>query len=141
MSISPGTNIQNTILGLTSPEVRFALPAPASISRANVAHENPQVDNNNTNGGVELSAVSDLDRRGENARVKPFLEIEVDGRKEKIEIPITSTRMRVDEETKRIVIQILNAKNEVLKQIPPEEWLKFLAKWQKIQGLFFDERV
>lgn len=141
MSISPGTNTQNINLGLISPEVRFALPAPASISRANVVYENPQVGYNNTNGGVELSAVSDLERGGGKAGGRLFLEIEVDGRKEKIEVSITSMRMKVDEETKRIVIQILNAKNEVLKQIPPEEWLRFLVKWQKIQGLFFDERV
>jgi len=59
----------------------------------------------------------------------------------KLEIPITSTRLKVDEENKRIVIQILDSQNQVIRQIPPEEWLKFLSRWQKVQGLFFDEKV
>lgn len=59
----------------------------------------------------------------------------------KLELPITSTRLRVDEETDRIVIQILDADNQVIKQVPPEEWLKFLSRWDKIQALFFDELV
>ncbi|HOQ31794.1 MAG TPA: flagellar protein FlaG [Candidatus Hydrogenedens sp.] len=59
----------------------------------------------------------------------------------KLELPITSTRLKVDEENKRIVIQILNSQNQVIRQIPPEEWLKFLSRWQKVQGLFFDEKV
>ena len=59
----------------------------------------------------------------------------------KLEIPITSTRLKVDEENNRIVIQILDSQNQVIRQIPPEEWLKFLSRWQKVQGLFFDEQV
>ncbi len=59
----------------------------------------------------------------------------------KLELPITSTRLKVDEENKRIVIQILDSQNQVIRQIPPEEWLKFLSRWQKVQGLFFDEQV
>lgn len=59
----------------------------------------------------------------------------------KLEIPMTSTRLKVDEENQRIVIQILDAKNQVIRQIPPEEWLKFLSRWQKVQGLFFNEQI
>ncbi len=59
----------------------------------------------------------------------------------KLELPITSTRLKVDEENQRIVIQILDAKNQVIRQIPPEEWLKFLSRWQKVQGLFFNEQI
>ncbi len=59
-----------------------------------------------------------------------------------LEPPITSTRLKIDEENQRIVIQILDAqKNEVIRQIPPEEWLKFLSRWQKVQGLFFNEQI
>lgn len=59
----------------------------------------------------------------------------------KLELPFTSTRLKVDEENKRIVIQILDSQNQVIRQIPPEEWLKFLSRWQKVQGLFFDETI
>jgi len=59
-----------------------------------------------------------------------------------LEPPITSTRLKIDEENRRIVIQILDTKkNEVIRQIPPEEWLKFLSRWQKVQGLFFNEQI
>ncbi|MGC8738441.1 MAG: flagellar protein FlaG [Candidatus Hydrogenedens sp.] len=59
----------------------------------------------------------------------------------KLELPMTTTRLKVDEENQRIVIQILDSQNQVIRQIPPEEWLKFLSRWQKVQGLFFDEQV
>ncbi len=133
MSISPGTNTQ-IILGLTSPESRIALPAPTSILQTNVTFEISQTNNEQTT--PEISRVG---AGKETGKGKLILGVEFGGKKEKVEIPITSTRLKLDEETKRIVIQILNARNEVVKQIPPEEWLKFLAKWQKIQGLFFDE--
>ncbi len=58
-----------------------------------------------------------------------------------LELPMTSTRLIVDEETNRIVIQVLDANNQVIKQVPPDEWLKFLSRWDKIQALFFDELV
>ncbi len=59
-----------------------------------------------------------------------------------LEPPITSTRLKIDEENNRIVIQILDTqKNEIIRQIPPEEWLKFLSRWQKVQGLFFNEQI
>ncbi len=60
---------------------------------------------------------------------------------EKLKPPVTSTRLQVDKENQRIVIQILDEKNQVIRQIPPEEWLKFLSRWQKIQGLFFNEQA
>jgi len=48
------------------------------------------------------------------------------------------TQLRVDETTERVVAQIVNEANEVMKQIPPEELLKILARTRELQGLLFD---
>ncbi len=50
-------------------------------------------------------------------------------------------RLRVDEGSKRVVAQIVNENNEVIKQIPPEEMLKISARMRWFVGLFFDERI
>ena len=53
----------------------------------------------------------------------------------------SSTRIRVDEDSKRIVIQIVDANNEVVKQTPPKELLEFSARFKRLQGLLFDKRA
>lgn len=53
----------------------------------------------------------------------------------------TGTRLRIDRESKRVIVQILNEANEVIKQIPPEELLRIAAATRKLQGLLFDENV
>ncbi len=53
----------------------------------------------------------------------------------------STTRIRVDEDSKRIVTQIIDANNEVIRQIPPKEVLEFSARFKKLQGLLFDERA
>lgn len=56
--------------------------------------------------------------------------------------PFTSRpRLRVDETSNRVVAQIVNENNEVIKQIPPEEMLKISARMRRFVGLFFDERI
>ncbi|MCX8065557.1 MAG: flagellar protein FlaG [Candidatus Hydrogenedentes bacterium] len=133
----PEINTQLTYLRLASPDLRSALPAPPNSPYVNMLPHLSEIADPQEMMGKSLLSEEGNDLEKE----KLFLEIEIGGKRVKIEIPITSTRLKLDEETKRIVIQILNAKDEVIKQIPPEEWLKFLAKWQKIQGLFFDERA
>jgi hypothetical protein len=51
------------------------------------------------------------------------------------------SRIRVDEATDRIVVQILNANNEVIKQLPPEDLLRAIAKSREITGLLFDQQT
>ncbi|HIJ74258.1 MAG TPA: flagellar protein FlaG [Candidatus Hydrogenedentes bacterium] len=51
------------------------------------------------------------------------------------------TRLRVDKASKRIIAQILDEHNEVLKQIPPEEVLKVAARIRRLQGLLLDEQA
>lgn len=53
----------------------------------------------------------------------------------------TGTRMRIDEVTRRIVGQLIDQNNEVIKQIPPQELLEIAAQFRRLQGLLFDERA
>ena len=51
------------------------------------------------------------------------------------------SKIRVDESTDRIVVQILNANDEVIKQFPPEELLKALRNYREVVGLVFDQQT
>ena len=51
------------------------------------------------------------------------------------------TRLHLDAETDRIVAQIVNTNNAVIRQIPPEEVLQVAARFRDLVGLLFDERV
>lgn len=53
----------------------------------------------------------------------------------------SGARIRLDETTDRVVVQILNADNEVIKQLPPEELLRALERFREITGLIFDRQV
>ena len=55
------------------------------------------------------------------------------------EVPSSNTRLRVDEASQRIVAQILDENQEVVKQIPPEEMLRIASRLRQIEGLLFDE--
>ena len=47
-------------------------------------------------------------------------------------------RLRIDGPSKRIVAQIMDQNNQVIKQIPPAELLKIAAKFRDLQGILFD---
>lgn len=51
------------------------------------------------------------------------------------------TRLRLDESTRRVIAQIVNANNEVIKQIPPDEVLKIAARFRQVVGLIFDREI
>ena len=53
----------------------------------------------------------------------------------------SGVKMRLDEGSKRIVAQITNERNEVIKQIPPEELLKIVAKIRQLHGMLFDREA
>lgn len=53
----------------------------------------------------------------------------------------SGTRLYVDESTHQVVAQIVNANNEVIKQIPPEEMLKIAARFRILVGTIFDLRI
>jgi len=50
-------------------------------------------------------------------------------------------RLRIDRESQTVIIQIVNEKDEVVKQIPPEDFLKNAETSRRIQGLLFDQRT
>ncbi len=49
-----------------------------------------------------------------------------------------TARLRVDPGTERIIAEIVNEDNEVVKQVPPEELLELAKTSRAIQGLLFD---
>lgn len=53
----------------------------------------------------------------------------------------SGVRMRIDELTKRIVAQIVDEDNKVIKQIPPEEALKLAQRIRAANGLIFDRKA
>lgn len=52
----------------------------------------------------------------------------------------SGSRVHVDQATDRFVVEIVNAKNEVIRQIPPEEALRLNVLFQKITGIIFDQK-
>ncbi len=53
----------------------------------------------------------------------------------------SASRIRLDDATDRVVVQILNADNEVIKQFPPEELLEVLERIREVTGLIFDRQI
>ena len=53
----------------------------------------------------------------------------------------SGARIRLDESTDRVIVQILNADNEVIKQLPPEDLLRALERFREITGLIFDRQA
>jgi hypothetical protein len=53
----------------------------------------------------------------------------------------SASRIRLDDATDRVVVQILNSDNEVIKQFPPEELLDVLKKIRQVTGLILDRQI
>lgn len=54
----------------------------------------------------------------------------------------TSMEFSYDRITRRIVIRVVSRDTgEVLRQIPPEEYLAFVARFRELVGAIFDRRV
>ena len=51
-----------------------------------------------------------------------------------------NTRLHLDEVNNRIVAQVLDDNNEVVRQIPSQELLDISARFNRLQGLLFDEK-
>ncbi|MFP4501631.1 MAG: flagellar protein FlaG [Candidatus Hydrogenedentota bacterium] len=54
---------------------------------------------------------------------------------------LRDTRFRVDKATRRIVVQLIDDNNEIIKQVPPQELLDIAARFRRLRGLLFDERA
>ena len=51
-----------------------------------------------------------------------------------------NTRLHLDEESNRIVAQVLDENNEVIRQLPPQELLDISARFNRLEGIIFDEQ-
>ncbi|KQO11083.1 flagellar biosynthesis protein FlaG [Paenibacillus sp. Leaf72] len=59
-----------------------------------------------------------------------------------IQGPDTTFDMSVHEQTKTIVIKVLNKETgELIREIPPEKTLDLVAKFMEINGILIDKRV
>ncbi len=50
-------------------------------------------------------------------------------------------RLRVDRESNRIIAEIVDENNEVVRQIPPEALLELSSKFNQLEGLLFDRET
>lgn len=50
-------------------------------------------------------------------------------------------RLRIEESTNRVIAEIVNENNEVIKQLPPEEALRAAARFREAVGLIFDQQI
>ena len=106
-------------LSVLLPERAATAPAPPTSSAKPPAAPEPAVAE-----GAEEQVQRPAPASGDEALVRP-----------------RSTRLRVDEETERIVAQVLDENNEVIRQIPPEEVLRIAAQFRRFQDLLFDEQI
>lgn len=50
-------------------------------------------------------------------------------------------KFSIDEESKRIVVKVIDTEtNKIVREIPPEEVLKFVANLHKFLGIFIDKK-
>lgn len=50
-------------------------------------------------------------------------------------------RLQVDEAVDRVIAQVFNENNEIIKQIPPEEAVRAFARFREVTGLIFDLEI
>ena len=52
-----------------------------------------------------------------------------------------SSRLKIDEGSQRVVAEILNSSDEVIRQVPAEELLRIAARLRTVIGKLFDRSV
>lgn len=78
------------------------------------------------------------------APASPELNRKVQRTEQAIEVALSErsgTRLRIDKATNRIIAQIMDRDQNVIKQIPPEEALEIAARLREFRGHMFDESV
>ena len=53
----------------------------------------------------------------------------------------SGSKASYDTTTDQFVVQVVNANNEVIRQLPPEEALRIAARFEQITGLLFDSVI
>ncbi|KHF37832.1 flagellar protein FlaG [Halalkalibacter okhensis] len=73
---------------------------------------------------------------------KDKLDKKVEGMNDLLESSNTAIKFNIHEDLNRLYVQVVNKEtDEVVKEIPPEEFLDMVASMLKHAGLIFDERV
>lgn len=54
---------------------------------------------------------------------------------------VSGVRLRVDADTHRIIAEIIDENDKVVRQIPPEEALRIAAMTRQLLGLLFDQKA
>lgn len=112
-----------TLVPGASPVVRA--PAPVSRNEGDVEPSAPDLT-------MEVKSPRDEER------VQPVRDVLAAEKAAKVR---GGTRLSLDKATERIVAQIVNKNNEVIKQIPPQEVLRIAAQFRRVVGLIFDMRI
>lgn len=116
------------VRSLTGPEFT-ALPSSSSARTPSESAPKPAQEDN----ARAVSASTELNEAQASKAPKAAPRVTLNER--------AGTRLEVDPATDRIVAQILDGNQEVIRQIPPEEMLKTLAKVRRLQGLLFDQQA
>lgn len=108
---------------------------PGSIPKVTAPVPGAQI---NVNANVPEPAVRDVVEISAEAQVRTAVNDPIAIRSENVQ---SGLRLHFDEAAKQVVVEILNANNEVIKQLPPEESLRIAARFREITGLIFDQEV
>ena len=114
------------------------LPARALLPAAVVSPRDAPPPGPRTADTVGDTAPAARDGPGPSEEYKP---IAANGTPPPKVVQSSGVKMRLDEGSKRIVAQITNEMDEVIKQIPPEELLKIVAKIRQLHGMLFDREA
>lgn len=101
-----------------------SVSAPAAPSAPEVQPTRPPVEDRvefHNEGAVQRALDSFASRQAERTR--------------------SGARIHVDKATERVVVEIVNANNEVIRQLPPEDQLRLAALFDQLTGILFDQQV
>lgn len=88
------------------------------------------------------ASIQDLERNAKNTRLatKDKLQRIATAMAEYIQSIQRDLRIKIDDKTESIVIQVVSKNNgKVIRQIPPEEMLKLAAKMEEMVGVIFNK--
>lgn len=88
------------------------------------------------------ASIQDLERNAKNTRLatKDKLQRIATAMAEYVQSIQRDLRIKIDDKTESIVIQVVSKNNgKVIRQIPPEEMLKLAAKMEEMVGVIFNK--
>lgn len=116
---------------------RLAITPPADVLPVARARSVPAAP-------VDRSAASDavdtveFSQNAENRQPSPTIEVL---QQRRLANTPSGVRLQVNETVDRVIAEIVNENNEVIKQIPPEEAVRLFARFREVTGLIFDLEI